>query len=246
MRIVYHGVDTQNYQPGGRREACAQLGLDPETLWIMAAAQARPEKRVDLLIDVVKRVKDARPKTSIGIIICSEMTAGCWRQWSELGQSLLPTSDQRFFGKQSNMGPLYRAASIFIHGGFIESFGLVLVEAYGKTAYRLSAIRAHGPMEIIDDGRTGFLIERDDRDGFVSAVLSYIDQPELRIAHERHGPSQKIGNTKIHKAATRTRRSTDLADLDAPFPHECYGSKVNSINRFTPAIDDGSGSRPPV
>ena len=46
--------------------ACSRLGLEANTTWIMAAAQSRPEKRADLLIHAVRRVKEARLLMPIG------------------------------------------------------------------------------------------------------------------------------------------------------------------------------------
>ena len=76
----------------------------------------------------------------------------------------------------------YHAASIFVHAAFKESFGLVLAEAMAS-GLPVIATRAHGPCDIIDDGRTGQLIERDDWTAFAEAIISYIDAPQLRTIH---------------------------------------------------------------
>ncbi len=99
---------------------------------------------------------------------------------------------------------------MFIHGATKESFGLVIAEAMAS-GLPVVATRAHGPAEIIDDGRTGVLIERDDWDGFVRAILAYVDQPEVRRSHGENG------RRKCLELYTSDRQATELAGLIRPF-----------------------------
>ncbi len=174
----------------------------------MAAAQSRPEKRVDLLIDAVRRVKEARPLTPIGFFYVGD--GWMLAQWKELARNLPSDTDYRFFGKQTDMRTFYHAASIFIHGSVKESFGLVLVEAMAS-GLPIVATRAHGPAEIIQDGSTGYLIEQDDWDAFVNAIVCYIDHPELR---ESHGT---MGRQRCLQQYASDREASELAGLIRPF-----------------------------
>lgn len=131
-------------------------------------------------------------------------------QWKELARSLLSAADCRFFGKQTDLRIFYQAASIFIHGAHKESFGLVLAEAMAS-GLPVVATQAHGPAGIIQGGNTGYLIERDDWDGFVSSILSYVDNPALR---ESHGDA---GRRRCLERYTCDREATELADLVRPF-----------------------------
>jgi glycosyltransferase involved in cell wall biosynthesis len=208
LRLIPYGIDTDYYSPGDRRAACSQLRLDPGTIWIMAAAQSRPEKRVDLLIDAVRRVKEARPLRRIGFFYVGD--GWMLAQWKELARNLLPATDYRFFGKQSDLRPFYHAASIFIHGSIRESFGLVLAEAMAS-GLPVIATRAHGPAEIIHQGNTGYLVGRDDWDAFIGAILSYIDRPELGRSHG------EMGRRRCLERYTSDREASELAGLIRPF-----------------------------
>jgi len=208
LRLIPYGIDTDYYRPGDRRLACSQLRLDPETIWIMAAAQSRPEKRVDLLIDAVRRVKEARPLRRIGFFYVGD--GWMLAQWKELARNLLPATDYRFFGKQSDLRPFYHAASLFIHGAIRESFGLVLAEAMAS-GLPVIATRASGPAEIIHQGNTGYLIGSDDWDAFIGAILSYIDRPELGRSHG------EMGRRRCLECYTSDREASELAGLIRPF-----------------------------
>ena len=208
LRIVRYEVHPGYHHPDDRKLACSRLGLDPDTLWIMAAAQSRPEKRVDRLLDAVRRVKEARPHTPIGFFYVGD--GWMLAQWKSLARSFPSAADYRFFGKQTDMRSFYHAASMFIDGASKESFGLVLVEAMAS-GLPVIATRAHGPDEIILDGVTGYLIERDDWDAFVGAILSYIDRPEARRSHGA------MGRQRCFEHYTSDREASELAGLIRPF-----------------------------
>lgn len=209
LRTIPYGVDMDHFRPGNRAVACAELGLDPNTVWIMAAAQARPEKRVHLLIDVVRMVKEARPHAPVGFFYVGDGVM--LEQWREHVRSLPSAAqDYRFFGKQTNLRPYYQAASIFVHGASRESFGLVLVEAMAS-GLPVIATRADGPAEIVRNGVTGYLIERDDWKTFADAILSYIDNPELMQNHGLAGRQRSLANW------SPDREATEIASVILPY-----------------------------
>ena len=198
LRMIRDGVDTDSYVPGDRASACVKLGLDPNFLWIMAASQARPEKRVECLLEAVRRAKEARPNAPIGFFYVGggDMLGSCEEQ-----SAAYPDADHyRFFGGQLDLRPFYQAASIFIHGAFRESFGLVIAEAMASGLPVVST-RAHGPAETIQDGRTGRLVDRDDWDGFVTALLDYLDRPALRQQHGSQGRDRCLEQFSIFRQA---------------------------------------------
>jgi glycosyltransferase involved in cell wall biosynthesis len=212
LRTVRYGIDTDYYIPGDRIAACVELGLDPQILWIMAAAQARPEKRVDQLVKVIRKVKDARPGLRIGFFFVGGGfdEDRLLKEWQELAETLLTPGEYRLFGKQLDMRPYYHAASIFIHAAFKESFGLVLAEAMAS-GLPVIATDAHGPADIIHHGETGYLVGRDDWSGFVEAILSYFDNPELRAMHGQ------MGRCVCLQRFSSERQASEMANLIRPF-----------------------------
>lgn len=198
IRTVTNGIDTTHYTPGDRSAACRNLGLDPEITWIMAASQSRPEKRVDLLLRAARRVMDARPDVPIGFFYVGGGEK--LDEWRELARSLLPGHACRFFGRQAELQTFYRAASVFIHGAIRESFGLVLAEA-AASGLPVVTTTSYGPAEIVDHRRTGILIDRHDWDGFVEAILAYIDSPNLRETHGQAARDRCVLRYGIDRAA---------------------------------------------
>ncbi len=184
LRLVAEGIDTGHFLPGDRAEACARLDLDPGTSWIMAAAQARPEKRVDQVIRAIDAARRRRPGLPVGFIFVGggQMLA----DWRNLAAGLPNAADYRFVSAQSDLRPYYRAASLFVHGSLRETFGFVLAEAMAS-GLPVVATRTHGSADIVADGHTGRLVGTDDWDGFTAAVVDYLDHPDLRARHGQAG-----------------------------------------------------------
>ena len=64
-----------------------------------------------------------------------------------------------------------------------EQFGQVLVEGMACGLPSI-AVDAHGPGEIVDHGRTGWLVEPDDRAGLTNALVEAVNRP---VERERRG-----------------------------------------------------------
>lgn len=198
IRLVSCGIDTDFYTPGDRSFACQRLGLDPQITWIMAAAQSRPEKRIDKLIKVASKVMESRPQMPIGFFYVGG--GELLQEWRSLAEQNLPSGRWVFFGRQRDLRLFYQAASIFVHGSIRESFGLVLTEAMAS-GLPIVATEAAGPNEIILHERNGALVKRDDWESFANAVLRYIDSIDLRSAHGASGRQRCINSFSIERAS---------------------------------------------
>ena len=90
------------------------------------------------------------------------------------------------------------AADALVLPSVAEAFGLVLVEAMA-CGLPVIACRAHGPAEIIADGKTGWLIRPDDEEALVDAVVAAACGREERRARGRraHTESRRYGWAEI-------------------------------------------------
>ncbi|TCS38558.1 glycosyltransferase involved in cell wall biosynthesis [Paucimonas lemoignei] len=183
VRVIYDGINCERYSPGGRQVACAQTGLDPERCWVISVSQARPEKRIDRMIRIARRVIDARPKANIGFVYVGASNSPIFSEWQALAAELKLGDRFLFAGAQNDLVPFYRAANLMAHTSELESFGLSIVEAMA-CGLPVVASAAAGPQETISHGQTGILVDLQDDDAFANAILHYLDNEALR---ERHG-----------------------------------------------------------
>lgn len=72
---------------------------------------------------------------------------------------------------------LYAAADIFLLTSHYEGFGRVVLEA-AMAGVPSVATKCSGPEDLIDHGRTGYLLERGDGEALVAAVLDLVGHPD--------------------------------------------------------------------
>ena len=84
-----------------------------------------------------------------------------------------------FAGHQEDVHPWYDALDITVNASFVESFGLVLIEAMalGKP---LVATAVGGPLEIVEDGVSGLLVPPRDSERLAKAIDRILTDPLLR------------------------------------------------------------------
>ena len=75
--------------------------------------------------------------------------------------------------------PLYRAGDLFLMPSLRDSFGFVFLEAMTQGLPCLGC-RMNAMPEIIDEGSTGYLVERNDVDGMAAAIASYYQDASNR------------------------------------------------------------------
>ncbi len=77
---------------------------------------------------------------------------------------------------RSEAARLYREHDVFIFPTLSDGFGLTQVEAL---AYGLPVIATRNCGEVVENGKSGFLIEARDPRGLADAILRFVDEPDL-------------------------------------------------------------------
>jgi len=198
--LISDGVDTSHFIPAASSRASLETGLDPGRLWIMSASQARPEKRLEFVIEAARRILATRPDQNIGFVHVGD--GECLSRWRETAVSQGLGDRFRFVGYRADLAPFFQASSIFAHAAIRESFGLVIVEAM-SCGLPVIATTAAGPQETIQHGKTGFLVPPDDIEKFTFALQRYIDDQSLRKLHGANGRERAQNLYSIEHQATK-------------------------------------------
>ena len=101
----------------------------------------------------------------------------------------------------------YRSATLLTHPSFVESFGIVLLEAMAA-GLPVVAHNGTGLPCIIDDGTTGYVVDVTDTPAYTKALLSLLDDPALR---------QRMGNEGRRQAETRFGQAEIASQLFAVY-----------------------------
>jgi phosphatidylinositol alpha 1,6-mannosyltransferase len=160
------GVDVDRFHPG-RRSAGLRRALAPggEVL-VGYVGRLAHEKRVDLLAPIA-----ALPGVRLVIVGDGPQRAALRR--------LLPGAV--FLGVRSGaqLARIYASLDVFAHAGPYETFGQTLQEA-GASGLPVVAPARGGPVDIVVDGETGFLVPPQQSGPLVDAVARLVADPALR------------------------------------------------------------------
>src|SRR5207244_4938639 len=89
--------------------------------------------------------------------------------------------DVRFLGKVETVGDVLRGADLFLLPSATESFGLAALEAMA-CGVPVIASAAGGLPEVVEDGKTGFLVPPGDVAAMAERALRVLENP---AEHER-------------------------------------------------------------
>lgn len=172
-----NGIDLSRY------DFCA----DPET-WVGWVGRIAPEKGLE---DAVA----ASGLTGIGLKIMGFVeNEGYWQQ-IVLDYLDAPIEYEGFLPTDELQRRLRVCRALLMTPRWIEAFGNVAIEALA-CGVPVIAYRRGGPAEIVEDGKTGFLVEPDSVDGLVEALgkLDQIDRYACRQRVEAEYSNQAMGD----------------------------------------------------
>jgi glycosyltransferase involved in cell wall biosynthesis len=202
-RTVLNGVDPQLFT---RRDRVAES----ETQNLLFVGRVSPEKGVHVLLPAFEQIVAAYPNaqlTLVGQIGASpvEFTVGfsddpidrslfplySRQYFAHLQQHLSPAIADRVVFKgaipHSNLMALYQEADVFVYPSvWNEPFGIPIVEAMAAEIPVVST-RSGGIVEIVEDGKTGLLAQRNHASELASAMLRLLGDVEWRTSLGKAG-----------------------------------------------------------
>ena len=182
-------------------------GVRPKPKQLLYVGRLAPEKGVHILLDAFRIVLTHHPDAHLELIgpenvwALEAMFPGCadphllelgpyfrpgaYAQLLRAKVSEFPSGSISFLNKGVkfiDLAPHYHSASIFAFPSICEeSFGMPLVEAMASGT-PVVATRGGAFSEIVEDGRSGFLVERSDVRALAYGILQLLSNPDQREA----------------------------------------------------------------
>ncbi|MBL0744022.1 glycosyltransferase [Chryseolinea lacunae] len=162
--VIPGGIEEKHYTP---------IAHDPNDVYLVHVGGFSFEKNHRGLLRIFRDVLSVRPTVRMWLV-----GDGVLRKEIEAyAQELSIAHALQFQGYQPNVLDYISAARVLLLPSIIEGLPGVVMEAfYVRTV--VVANRVGGVGELVESGRTGWLIERDDEKEFAKAVLSALDKPE--------------------------------------------------------------------
>jgi len=181
VRVWGRGVDTELFDPARRSERLRRELAPGGEVLVGYVGRLAAEKRVDLLGQVA-----ALPGTRLVIVGGGPAEAALRRA--------LPGAV--FLGPRygTELAGIYASLDLFVHSGARETFGQTLQEA-AASGLPVVAPAAGGPLDIVSEGTTGFLVPPGAPGPLAAAVSRLVRDPAMRAAMGRAARQQVAGRT---------------------------------------------------
>lgn len=163
------GVDAARFDPSRRSHELRQALLGPDrSVLVGYVGRLAVEKRVDLLAPV-SRIPGVR------VVIVGDGPARATLERA------MP--DAVFLGERrgDQLAKLFASLDVFAHTGPFETFGQTIQEALASGVPVVAPAQG-GPLDLVDDGRTGLLVPPCDAAALTDAVAGLAADPERRQA----------------------------------------------------------------
>jgi D-inositol-3-phosphate glycosyltransferase len=181
IALLAPGVDHAFFAPGSRAGARRAIGVDPSRPVVLFVGRLQPLKGADVAVAAFAGLLDRHPRALL-IIVGGPSGRGGASHVADLhrlvGQLGIGPA-VRFVAPQPHemLSSYYRAASVVLVPSRSESFGLVALEA-AACGTPVVASAVGGLTSLVEDGRTGYLVEARDPLAFAEAALPLLDHPD--------------------------------------------------------------------
>ncbi|MEQ9309907.1 MAG: glycosyltransferase family 1 protein [Balneolaceae bacterium] len=173
MKIWARGIDTDRFNPNKRdMEWRRKVGFNDDDIVVTFVSRLVWEKELRTYIDSVNHLQKINPKVR-ALVVGSG-------QAEEEAKQLLPSAHFAGFAKGEDLARAYASADIFMFPSHTETFGNVTLEAMASGLPCIVA-DAIGSKSLVDDGKNGYLAEKENVEDFTKKLQNVVSDSEKRI-----------------------------------------------------------------
>ncbi|MBL1103798.1 glycogen synthase [Streptomyces sp. 5-8] len=173
VHVIRNGIDTRLYRPAHGTDALTRHGIDPARPYVLFVGRITRQKGVPQLL---RAVRDIDPGVQVVLCAGAPDTPEIEREFRELFEELRRVRAGVLWIPQLLPRPeviqLLTHAAVFACPSVYEPLGIVNLEAMA-CGTPVVASRVGGIPEVVQDGRTGLLVDVDD--DFVAALARALD-----------------------------------------------------------------------
>lgn len=179
--VIHHGIDTERFHPvTDKTELRSDLGL-PSGVLIGCYGRIRHQKGTDVFVDAMIDLLPSLPDHHA--LVMGRATEGHSEYLKDLKNRV---DDAGLSGRihflpevpVDQMPVWYQVLDLFVAPQRWEGFGLTPLEAMA-CGVPVVATRVGAFEELIDDGKTGSLVPRDDLSALTDGVRAFLQDPEV-------------------------------------------------------------------
>jgi D-inositol-3-phosphate glycosyltransferase len=204
IAIVAPGVEHAFFAPGDRSQARRAVGLPETDPVVLFVGRIQPLKGPTTAVDALAQVRALEPAAARATLVVIGGPSG--PHGAEEMAALRRSIDRHRLGRAVRLLPpqrheilstYFRAADVCVVPSHSESFGLVALEA-SACGTPVVASAVGGLTTLVDDGRTGFLVEGRDPLDYAKPLAAILGDPER---------AARLGSAAAARARAYTWRS---------------------------------------
>jgi glycosyltransferase involved in cell wall biosynthesis len=201
-----NGVDVNRFRPAGdsdeRGRIRQELGMPPAAKVAVCVANLMPIKSIDLLLDAWRQLPGDQRQARLLIVGDGPMR----EELQRLAERLQCADSVTFLGHREDVPALLRSADLFVVSSRYEACSIAILEAMA-TGLAVVATDVGGNRELVETGKTGWLVPPDRADLLASAVSAAFKDDHLR---QRCGQNARTIATERHSLDECARRYATL------------------------------------
>ncbi|MFI8348245.1 glycogen synthase [Streptomyces sp. NPDC085596] len=206
VHVVHNGIDTRLYRPDPGTDALRRHGIDPERPYVLFVGRITRQKGVPQLLRAVRGID---PDTQVVLCAGAPDTPEIDREFRDRYQELSAVRAGVFWIPQmlprAEVVQLLTHAAVFVCPSVYEPLGIVNLEAMA-CGTPVVASRVGGIPEVVEDGRTGLLVDADgDFEGNLARALdTVLADPAAARRMGEAGRARAVGEFGWDAVARRT------------------------------------------
>ena len=188
IRLIYNGIDLENFTKSDKSEARKELGLPQNKKIVLFSANGgvkNPFKGGKFVFEAFEKLKNRSDILFLNI-------------GGESGQKSENWLDFGYVKKTKTMAMLYSAADVYFFPTLAETFGMTIVEAM-SCGLPVVTFETGGVPKIVENNKTGFVVGYKNGVMLSSALEKLLDDDDLRekIAENALEASKKFAKEKM-------------------------------------------------
>lgn len=208
IRYIPHGVDTTHFRPAHdeeKRTLRVAIGLPAEALVVTYTGRLLKGKGLETLLSAFSTVAASRPEARLLLVGSGkDQMLSAEETLREQAERLKLRDRVTFTGRVENVVDYLRASDVFAFPSLFEALGLSLIEA-AACGLPCVGTRTGGIVDVIDEGRSGVLVEPEDTTGLAEALSGLLAEPARRWEYGRRGREIACARFDLHDNVERYR-----------------------------------------
>jgi glycosyltransferase involved in cell wall biosynthesis len=177
VNVIHNGVDTNRFSPNPSTNFLhRELGIPVDAPLVGICGTIQESKGHEVFIKAAADVSRKLPTSHF--VIIGEGLPSYIRHITNLANDYGLTGRLHFTGWRTDIPEIFQELAIIVIASKQEAFGLTAIEGM-STGKPIVATRCGGPEEVIEHGKTGYLVELDNQIELAQRISELLSNPAL-------------------------------------------------------------------